>query len=81
MFVGCLPENSFSRLQLQGYENAEEPLSVYIVVSLMLTVLCRCRCFMETLADLSGGSTTCLELIPKPGEHFQATCNHRATSA
>ncbi|GFV81144.1 hypothetical protein TNCV_3742051 [Trichonephila clavipes] len=67
-FVNCLPWKFF-QTQQQYHEQAEEPLPEYVVVFLMLSSD-RCRWSVTALADLPDDRTTCLELIPKSGDHL-----------
>ncbi|GFU93808.1 hypothetical protein TNCV_1660321 [Trichonephila clavipes] len=75
--VDCLPENSSSRHSTKITRKLRSHYSPVL----------SCACSHDSVqisilyADLHGESTTCLKLIPYPEDHFQATCNHHATSA
>ncbi|GFW69295.1 hypothetical protein TNCV_486441 [Trichonephila clavipes] len=62
--VGCRLFNwkFFFHTQQQDHEQAEKPLSTYVVVRSMTSS--EFRCFVARLSALPGDSTICLELIP-----------------
>ncbi|GFT79544.1 hypothetical protein TNCV_1326051 [Trichonephila clavipes] len=60
--------------QQHGLEQAEEPLSFYVVMHLRPSS--GCVQMLILFVDLPGDSTTCLELIPQSRDHIRATCNH-----
>ncbi|GFV20837.1 hypothetical protein TNCV_552731 [Trichonephila clavipes] len=68
----------FFQTQQQGHEQDMDRLSTYVT---MLLVPSNDQSTLVTLTDLAGDSTTCLKLIPEPGDHFRAICSHRATRA